>query len=315
MKVFVTGATGFVGQCLCPALLRQGHEVWALVRPSSDVSRLVPGIQPVPTDAVTNWVSANGLPGIDVVIHLAARAHILQDSAVNPEAEFDHTNHIGTANLVRQAIAANVKHFIFISSIGAMATLSDRILTEQTPCHPDTPYGRSKLAAEQALINLTQGSPMTYTILRPTLVYGPGNPGNMERLLKLVKRRLPLPLGAINNQRSFIYVENLVDAILRSIEHPAAVNQTFLVSDGEDLSTPQLIQRLASCLGCSAPLLLIPPAIIQALGQLTGKTDTVSRLLGSLSVDSTKIRETLNWTPPYTVNQGLQATADWFLHS
>jgi nucleoside-diphosphate-sugar epimerase len=196
-----------------------------------------------------------------------------------------------------------------------MATLSPDRLTEETPCHPDTPYGRSKLAAEQALIALTQDSPMTWTILRPTLVYGPGNPGNMGRLLTLINRRLPLPLGAIHNRRSFVYVGNLVDAILQSIEHPNAINQTFLVSDGEDLSTPQLIRRLASCLGHSAPLLPIPPALIQTIGQLTGKTDTVSRLLGSLSVDSSKIRHTLNWQPPYTLDQGLQTTADWFKSS
>jgi nucleoside-diphosphate-sugar epimerase len=133
-----------------------------------------------------------------------------------------------------------------------MATLSPDRLTETSPCHPDTPYGRSKLAAEQALIDLTQDSPMTWTILRPTLVYVPGNPGNMERLLNLIQRRLPLPLGAINNRRSFVYVGNLVDAILQSIEPPNTINQTFLVSDGEDLSTPQLIRRLASYLGPSS---------------------------------------------------------------
>jgi nucleoside-diphosphate-sugar epimerase len=312
MKVFVTGATGFVGQRLCPALLRQGHEIWALVRCSSDVSRLAPGIQPVPIDAVNNWVSADALAGIDALIHLAARAHILQDSAENPELEFDRTNHQGTATLAQQAITSGVKHLIFISSIGAMATLSDRTLTETTPCHPDTPYGRSKLKAEEALISLASQSAMTWTILRPTLVYGPGNPGNMERLLKLVKRRLPLPLGAIDNRRSFIYVENLVDAIVQCIDHPNAINQTFILSDGEDLSTPQLIRRLAACLDYPAPLLPIPPFFMKAAGKLTGKSDTVSRLLGSLAVDSTKIRQTLNWQPPYTLDQGLQATADWF---
>jgi nucleoside-diphosphate-sugar epimerase len=139
---------------------------------------------------------------------------------------------------------------------------------------------------------------MAYTILRPTLVYGPGNPGNMERLLKLIQRRLPLPLGAIHNQRSLVYVDNLIDAILTTLNHPHAKNQRFLVSDGEDLSTPQLIRRLAQALNCSAPLLPIPPVLMQLAGRLTGKTDAVSRLLGSLAVDSTKIRQTLDWQPP-----------------
>jgi nucleoside-diphosphate-sugar epimerase len=311
--VLVTGATGFVGRCLLDRLLKCQIKVTVTLRsqpPYSPQTKYLECVQVGEIDATTNWKSA--LENMDVVIHLAARAHIIKDSAKNPAVEFDYINHQGTANLVRQAIAANVKHFIFISSIGAMATLSDRTLTETTPCDPDTPYGRSKLKAEEALISLASQSAMTWTILRPTLVYGPGNPGNMERLLKLVKRRLPLPLGAIDNCRSFVYVENLVDAIVKSIDHPNAISQTFLVSDGEDLSTPQLIRRLAHYLGVRAPLLPIPPVLMRAGGKLTGKSDVVSRLLGSLAVDSHKIRQNLNWKPPYTVDQGLQATADWF---
>jgi nucleoside-diphosphate-sugar epimerase len=292
-------------------LLAQGYQVCATVRPSSDISKLPDVIQPVLIDTVL--LPQTPLLEVDTIIHLAARAHILNDPSPDPEAEFLRVNTQGTINLAKAALAAGVKHFIFMSSIGAMATLSADRLTEKTPCHPDTPYGRSKLAAEQALIDLAQDSPMTWTVLRPTLVYGPENPGNMERLLKLVKRRLPLPLGAIDNRRSFIYVENLVDAIVQCIDHPNAINQTFIVSDGEDLSTPQLIRRLTSCLNYPTPLLPVPQALMKAAGKLTGKSDTVSRLLGSLAVDTSKIRQSLNWSPPYTIDQGLQATADWFL--
>jgi nucleoside-diphosphate-sugar epimerase len=310
--ILITGATGFLGGHLLSALPLERYSIKIATRTATprDLTSRFTAISIANLTPHTDWEEA--LREVDTVIHLAARAHMLRDSAVNPEAKFDRTNHQGTANLVKQAIAANVKHFIFISSIGAMATLSDRTLTEQTPCHPDTPYGRSKLKAEEALISLASQSSMTWTILRPTLVYGPGNPGNMERLLKLVKRRLPLPLGAIDNRRSFIYVENLVDAIVQSIDHPNAINQTFIVSDGEDLSTPQLIRRLATHLEYPVPLLPVPPILMKAAGKLTGKTDTVSRLLGSLAVDSSKIRQTLNWTPPYTLDQGLQATTDWF---
>jgi nucleoside-diphosphate-sugar epimerase len=310
--VLVTGATGFVGRHLLPHLQRNGYHACAAVRTSVSV-QLDRGIALVPIGEITpetDWQLA--LANVDVVIHLAARAHLIHDTAIDPEAAFNRVNTKSTKNLVSQAIQAQVKQFIFISSVGAMATLAEQSLTEQTACHPDTPYGRSKLRAEEALISLASQSSMTWTILRPTLVYGPGNPGNMERLLKLVKRRLPLPLGAIDNCRSFIYVENLVDAIVQSIDHPNAINQTFLLSDGEDLSTPQLIRRLAAGLDYPAPLLPIPPILMKAAGKLTGKTDTVSRLLGSLTVDSSKIRKTLNWKPPYSLDQGLQTTADWF---
>lgn len=311
MKILITGATGFIGQRLTTALLNQGHTLYATQRLTSSPSQLPAILQPIPLD--NTLTPQASLPSLDAVIHLAARAHILNDPSSDPSSDFFKVNTQGTLNLAKAALAAGARQFIFISSIGAMATLSPQRLTETSPGQPDTPYGRSKLAAEQALIDLAQGSPMAYTILRPTLVYGPGNPGNMERLLKLIQRRLPLPLGAIHNQRSLVYVDNLIDAILTTLHQPNAKNQLFLVSDGEDLSTPELIRRLAHYLNCSAPLLPIPPALMQLAGQLTGKTDAVSRLTGSLAVDSTKIRHTLHWQPPYSVDQGLQATATWFL--
>ena len=314
-NILVTGGTGFIGGHLLPVLNKQNlhftlaarHRISYALNPDLKVVKIGE------INEITDWTEA--LKEIDIVIHLAARAHQLNDQAINPEAEFLRINCEGTKTLVKQAIASGVKHFIFISSIGAMATLSEQILTEESPCHPDTPYGRSKLQAEKALTELCHDSQMTWTIIRPTLVYGSGNPGNMERLIKLVKRGLLLPLGSIHNQKSFLYVGNLVDAIITCLDHPNAKNQTFIISDGEDLSTSDLIRRLGKALDKSPILLPFPPDLLRLATKLLGKADVGDRLLGSLQVDSSKIRQTLDWKPPYTVDQGLQATADWFKHS
>jgi nucleoside-diphosphate-sugar epimerase len=310
--IVVTGATGFIGCHLLPALNNQDLQLVLTVRHhlSKELNSDYKVVNVGEIDEKTDWTEA--LIEVDTIIHLAARAHQLNDQAVDPEAEFLRVNYEGTKNLVRQAIASGVKHFIFISSIGAMATLSEQVLTEESPCHPDTPYGRSKLQAEKALTELCHDSPMTWTIIRPTLVYGAGNPGNMERLIKLVKRGLPLPLGSIHNQKSFLYVGNLVDAIATCIDHPNAKNQTFIISDGEDLSTSDLIRRLGKALDKSPLLLPFPPELLRLATKLLGKADVGDRLLGSLQVDNSRIRQTLDWKPPYTVDQGLQTTADWF---
>ena len=309
MKILLTGITGFVGAALAQHL--KAFPQFALYptfrcsHPDYPQATVVGSI-----DRHTAWTKA--LQGIDTVIHLAARAHQIKDTAPNPEQAFYEVNTAGTANLVRQSIEAGVKHFIFISSIGAMATLSDQVLTADAPCRPDTPYGRSKLAAEQALIQQTQGTGMTYTIIRPPLVYGPGNPGNMARLIKLVNTGLPLPLGAIHNRRSLVALPNLVDLITTCLTHPAAANQTFLVSDNEDLSTTDLLKRLAKALDKPARLIPVPMPLLQATAQILGKPALAQRLCGSLQVDIRKTQRMLNWTPPYTVDEGLQATADWF---
>ena len=314
-NILLTGGTGFIGSHFLSALHHHKLRITVAIRnylPNElDVPVRVVRIPDI--DGSTSWTEC--LKNVDTVIHLAARAHQLNDQAINPEAEFLRINFEGTKALVKQAIASGVKHFVFISSIGAMATLSEQLLTEESPCHPDSPYGRSKLEAEKVLTELCHNSQMTWTVLRPTLVYGAGNPGNMERLMKLVKTGLPLPLGSIHNQKSFLYVGNLVDAIITCLDHPNAKNQTFIVSDGEDLSTTDLIRRLGKALGKSPLLLPIPGKLLRLTTKLLGKADIGDRLLGSLQVDSSKIRQVLDWTPPYTVDQGLQATADWFKSS
>ena len=315
MNILVTGATGFIASHLLPRLDQQGWQIVAALRS--------PRPLPVKTiivgniDGNTDWQDA--LKDIDVVIHLAARAHILNDRQ-NPEAEFFRVNTEGTANLIKQSIGAGVKRFIFISSIGAMATLSSQVLTESSPCRPDTAYGRSKLWAEQELVELAQNSNMTWTILRPPLVYGFGNPGNMERLMKLIKRGLPLPFGAIENRRSFIFVGNLVDAIATCLSHPQAANQVFLVSDGTDLSTPQLVRLIAQQMQRPCQLLPIPPRFLKVAAvvgdswqhlskqPIAINTATVDRLTGSLSVDISHTQNTLKWHPPFTIEQGIEQT-------
>ncbi len=318
-NILITGSTGFIGNHLIPVLSQKAWCVTAAVRSASyQVLTPITAITVGNIDGNTNWEYC--LEGIDSVIHLAARAHILEDNVANPEAEFFKVNTEGTANLVQQSVQAGVKHFVLLSSVGAMTTLSNQPLDESYPCHPDTPYGRSKLTAEQALISLASQSEMSWTILRPTLVYGQGNPGNMERLIKLVKKGWVLPFGQVNNRRSFVYVGNLVNAIITCLTHPSAKNQTFLISDGEDLSTPDLIRKIAYYLDCPCNLLPVPPSLLRIAGhlgdvgeKLLGRSlpinvSAIERFLGSLVVNSNYIRNTLNWKPPFTVEEGLKLT-------
>jgi nucleoside-diphosphate-sugar epimerase len=321
-KVLVTGATGFVGTHFIPRLYEENWEIVTALREPLQLAELLQTASVVIGDICesTNWSTA--LQNVDTVVHLAARAHLLRDNAANPEAEFLRINTAGTENLARAAITAGVKHFVLVSSIGAMTTLSQDVLTEQSPCRPDTLYGRSKLKAEQRLIELAQNSSMTWTILRPTLVYGRGNPGNMDRLIKLVNSGLPIPLGSIHNHRSFIYVGNLVDAITCVMTHPKAKNQIFLCSDGHDLSTPELIRYIAHAGGHPCRLWPLPVSLLRVAGKLgdfaqniSGRslslnTEVLDRLLGSLSVDNHKLCADLDWHPPFSIEEGLKTLFD-----
>lgn len=329
--VLVTGASGFIGRHLIPVLFESGWNVRAAVRSRSSLEKLDPVItSPLSTqirsvtvgevDGHTHWEDA--LQGVDAVIHLAARAHIMSDQYDGMETEFQRVNVEGTFHLVQQSIQAGVKHFVFLSSIGAMASLSDFLLDENSLCRPDTPYGRSKLQAEKALITLAGKSGMTWTILRPTLVYGPGNPGNMERLIRLVNCGLPLPLGNITNRRSFLYVGNLVDVIIRCLFNENAKNEIFLISDGDDISTPQLIGKVAYHMKRRCFLFPLPKQFLKILGYLGDALQAVSRrpipfntlsinrLNSSLAIDSTHIQTALNWRPPFTMDEGLALTVE-----
>lgn len=267
-----------------------------------------------------------------MVVHLAARVHVMHDTVTEPLAEFRKVNVIGTERLAKKAATEGVRRFVFVSSIKVNGEKTSflnhhaqqissnplsmrenlRSFLEDDAPNPQDPYAVSKWEAEQILRQIAQETGMEVVIIRPPLVYGPRVGANFLKLLKLIKKGMPLPFGLIDNQRSLIYVGNLVDAIITSLEHPAAAGQTYLVSDGEDVSTPELIRRIATSLGRPARLLPIPPALLRFAGHLTGKSAQVERLLDSLVIDSSKIRRELGWVPPFTMEQGLAETAQRF---
>lgn len=323
MNVLVTGATGFVGRHLLPGLERDGHSLTVPIREPGAEARLPKAMAPKARrvlvlgdiDAQTDWREA--LRDVDAVIHLAAHAHVLDETAQD-EAAFMSVNARGTSQLVEQSVDAGVRRFVLMSSIGAVTAASDSQVTLNTPCEPETPYGRSKLAAERALLDQSGGTNMVWTILRPTLVYGPGNPGNMSRLVSLVRRGLPLPFGAVANRRSFTFVGNLVQATTTTLTHRNAANEVFLLGDGEDLSTAELIRRIAALTRSGTRLVSVPMPLLRglakgadALAKATGwslplDSATLRRLESSLYVDIEPLRQKLGWTPPIGVDEGLR---------
>jgi nucleoside-diphosphate-sugar epimerase len=308
MKLLVTGANGFVGRALCAKLIRQGLTVLAAVREETAIENWTPIVIGT-IDNATNWSVA--LSGVDVVIHLAARVHVMHDKAADPLAEFRKVNVDGTLNLARQAASAGVKRFIFISSVKVNGehTEAGKPFTEEVAANPQDAYGISKLEAEQGLLKIAQETGMEVVIIRPPLVYGAGVKANFASMMHALKRGVPLPLGAIHNKRSFVYVGNLVSMIMRCIDHPAAANQVFMVSDGHDVSTTELLRRCAVALRVKARLLPVPQKLLEFAAALLGKRDVAQRLCGNLQVDITKARTTLGWTPPISVADGLKATA------
>ena len=341
MKTLVTGASGFIGRTLCRKLKDEGLDVVACSRTRVDgigcsyIS--APELGPA-----ADWAPA--LAGIDAVVHLAGQA--LVDGAANTpdiEAEYKRINVEATCTLAKEAVRVGVKHFIFMSSVHAVAADCNGVITRETQPHPVSAYGGSKLAAEKVLQQELLGSACAWTILRPPLVYGPGNKANFGLLLKLVKTGIPLPLDSVCNRRSFIYVENLVDLIVTCLVNPKAFGKTFLPSDGEDLSTAELIEKIARAnesVPCSvfsdsvgdretrhtfgrwgdlsslrsgsrarqsARLFRFPPSLLKAAGWLPG-LGALRKLTSSLYVDSEPIQRELDWIPPFTMEEGLRRT-------
>ena len=299
----VTGASGFIGQSLCAELKRRCIDFIPIIRSKKQASdaAMVGNI-----DAATKWLSL--LQDVDSVIHLAARVHVIHDSSSDPLAEFRSVNTEDTLNLARQAATAGVRRFIFLSTIGVNgnSTMQGKVFAPtDTPC-PHDPYSLSKYEAEIGLHSIAQSTGMEVVIIRPPLVYGSNAPGNFGKLTRLVAKSLPIPLGSINNRRSLVGIDNLVDFIVTCLEHPSAANETFMVSDGEDLSTPDLIRRMARALNRSARLLPVPVLALQAGASLLGKGDAVQRLCGNLQVDISKARSLLGWVPPVSVDEGLR---------
>lgn len=304
----VTGATGFVGSTLLTAL--QGRAVRRALRQ--------PAIAALPGDSLigdinpdTDWNAA--LAGVDCVVHLAARTHVIEERSADPLAAYRKTNVEATRRLAQQAAAAGVRRFVFLSSI--------KVNGEATPEHPfteaDAPapqdaYGITKREAEDVLRDIAARSTMELVILRPPLVYGPGVKGNFLRLLQLIHRGIPLPLAAVRNRRSLIHVANLADAIVAGMDAPAAAGKTFLVSNDESISTPDLIRKLAAGMSQSPRLLPCPVALLELGAMLVGQRDAIARLTGSLQVDASHFRDTLGWHPRIPLDQGLIDTARWY---
>lgn len=313
--VLVTGGTGFIGGALIPALLLSGWKVDVGLRDEEGLGRLPDGVRGVVTgdlDLITAWKPF--LEGVDGIVHLAARVHQMKEDQQASEEAHQRMNVTVTQVLAVAAGDAGVRRLVFISSVKAMgeSTLLGEAWNESVPCAPHDAYGRSKLDAERTLIEISRKTGLEVVILRLPLIYGPGVKANMVRLFRGVDKGFHFPLGTVDNLRSLLYVGNVVDAIRVALEHPAAAGETFLVSDGEDVSTPELIRRIARALCRPARLLPFPPFIMRLVGRMTGNSAKIERLLSSLVIDSSKIQRVLSWKPPYTMEQGLKQTADWY---
>jgi nucleoside-diphosphate-sugar epimerase len=319
--VLITGATGFVGSRLAGFLNSQfpNTELRLAVRHQPDELQ-VPGVPLAGSIEVvgdinphTNWT--NSLVGVDVVIHLAARVHVMNDVALDPLEEYRNANTLATIHLAQEASKAGVKRFIYLSSIkvNGEETLPGQSYSEDSIPAPIDPYGVSKWEAERGLEKVCTQTGMEFVIIRPPLIYGPGVKANFQKLMGLVAKGLPLPLGAIHNQRSMLALDNLVSFIAEVISNPLAANQRFLLSDGKDVSTTQLLKLLAKGMGKSIWLLPVPAFILKAAAQMFGASAAADRLLGSLQIDSSKARQLLQWQPPLSVEEGIAIAAKAYL--
>lgn len=309
-SIGITGASGFVGSNLIQQLLINGrYNIKAFSRFFSESISGIDQVKIVDICDSSHWNSM--LAGLDCVIHTAARVHIMNDEAPNALDEFRKVNVHATLDIAKAAAAVGVKRFIFISSIkvNGEETSSGLPFSPDARPAPIDPYGISKTEAEIALKKLATETGMEVVIIRPVLVYGPGVKANFLNLMKLVQKRLPLPLGAINNKRSLVSIDNLVDLIITCIDHPKAANQIFLVSDGHDLSTTELLRHMAEALSTSIVLLPIPPSLLMLVATVAGKRAIGQRLCGSLQVDISKTKSLLGWTPPVTLDSTLEKTA------
>jgi len=304
--VLVTGAQGFVGLPLSAALVKLGYQVRGAVRGNFQDKEGQETLSVGDINGDTVWSEV--LADVSVLIHLAARVHVMNEMTDDPLAEFRKINVEGTLNLARQAFKAGVSRFIYISSIKVNGEFTEpgRPFKADDAPQPMDPYGVSKREAEDGLRQLAEETGLEVVIIRPPLIYGLGVKANFLSMMRWLHKGIPLPLGSINNARSLVALDNLVDLIVTCIQHPAAANQTFLVSDGEDVSTTDLLKRTALAMGIKARLIPVPDILIKAGGKLLGKGDVVQRLCGNLQVDITKAQQLLGWAPPISVEEGLR---------
>ncbi len=314
MKLLVTGASGFVGSAVVRKQVQSGSAVRAAVRrPSASRNEGAEEVVVGELSAETDW--ADALRDIDVIVHAAARVHMMHDTSADSLAEFRKVNVAGTLNLARQAVASTVRRLVFISSIkvnGEQTQFGEPFRADDLP-RPTSPYAISKYEAEEGLYQVAKETGLEIVVIRPVLVYGAGAKGNFVALMRWIARGVPLPFGGIHNRRSLLALGNLVDLIAICARHPDAANQTFLASDREDLSTPELIRRTGEALGRRARLVPVPERLLWAAARLTGNADFAKRLFGSLQIDMRKTNVLLGWTPQVPIEDALKDAAQDFL--
>mgnify|MGYP001320361996 CR=1 FL=1 len=312
-KILITGASGFLGKSLLAEHTKiSSYAIHSTTRDAALADeQSVFFISNIGKD--TEW--ANSLADVDVVIHCAARAHVMNDGSVDPLTEYRKVNVAGTLNLARQAAEAGVKRFIFISSVkvNGESTTNRKAYSEDDLPQPEDAYGISKKEAEDGLQEIAKNTGMELVIIRPPLVYGAGVKANFLNLLKLSAKNIPLPFARVNNKRSMVYVGNLVDFIICCVEHPAAANQTFLIADDAPVSLAGLLKQMRTSLGLPVRLLPVPVAAFKVLGKVTGKQAVVDRLVGDLALNTQKAKMLLGWEAPYSFEQGIQITVEDFL--
>jgi len=307
VRILITGANGLVGRALCSVLDQTEGQVVRAVRTSTTPWEIPVG----DLNKSTDWSEALG-QNTDAVVHLAAQVPLTDGAVGSPGDRYAEVNTLGTTNLARQCVQHGAKRFVFVSTVKVLGEGKSEPYRGTDLAVPADAYAISKWEAEQSLWQIAAETGMEVVVLRPPLVYGPGVKGNFLRLMQAIDKRRPLPLGAIQNRRSLIYLGNLVDAIRLCLTHPKAAGKTFLVSDGDDVSTPELVCRIAAALGRRPFLLPVPASWLRWAGRVLGKQAAVDRLLGSLCVDISPLRQELGWKPPYTMQEGLEVTAQWY---
>lgn len=313
-RVLVTGANGFIGGALCERVHVEGWYVRGTIRSLKYLDELPEGIDIVETDSIdahTNWEKA--LEDIDTVVHLASKGHIVKDATADSLSAFRRINVTGTEHLARLAALKGIKRFIYLSSVKVNGEGKPISYTEKDTPAPSDPYSISKYEAEQVLQQIAGDTDLEIVVLRPPLVYGPGVKANFLTLLRIVNDGYWLPLASVKNRRSLIFLDNMIEAILAGICHPDAAGKTYLVSDGDDVSTPELIRRIAKAMEKSTKLLPFPPVLLRHASRLAGKSSVAHRLLNSLYVDISKIQTELDWSPRFSMKVGLSKTTKWFL--
>lgn len=310
----VTGGTGFVGRHFVERLRHDGVEVRLAGRAPRDGSAHPAAMNVVPIGSIgsdTDWTAA--LDGVDRVVHLAGRAHVLEEQVADPLPVFLEVNCAGTLRLAESAAQRGVRRFVFVSSVKVNGEDSSRAkYSASDESAPVDPYGVSKMRAELGLEDLARRTGMEVTIVRPPLVYGPGVGANFLRLMSLVDKGVPLPLGSVRNLRSMVSLWNLSDLLVRCLDAPTAANRTFMVSDGRDLSTAELVGLLAAALGKQPRVFDFPPVMLRTAARLTGKLAEYTRLCASLHVDTSATTATLNWNPPLSVEESIARTVRWY---